>query len=58
MDISSYSADEKTNEGDKANDRNVKCSCGYSDGIFIFLFLHSGFEFGVLNINFIAEFTD
>ena len=48
----------KTNEGDMANDRNVKCSCGYSDGIFIFMFLHSSLEFGVLNIKFIAEFTD
>ena len=40
------------------DDSNVEYACRHSDSIFIFMFLHSGLEFGVLNIKFIAEFTD
>ena len=58
MNIGSYGADEKTEEGDKADDSNVENACRHSDSIFIFMFLHSSLEFGVLNIKFVAEFTD
>ena len=58
MNIGCYGADEKTKEGDKADDSNVENACRHSDSIFIFMFLHSGLEIGVLNIYFIAEFTD
>ena len=58
MNIGCYGADEKTKEGDKANDGNVEYTRRHSDSIIVFIFLHSGFEIGVLNIQFIAEFTD
>ena len=58
MDIGCYSTDEKTKEGDKANEQNVEYTCWHSDSIFFFMFLHSTLEFGVLNIKFIAEFAD
>ena len=58
MDIGSYRTDEKTKEGDKADDCNVEYACRHSDSIFVFLFLHFGFKFGVLNIQLVAEFTD
>jgi hypothetical protein len=50
MNIGSYSTDEKTEEGDKADDQNVEYTGRYSDAIFILKFLHSLLEFGVLNI--------
>ena len=58
MNIGCYGADEKTEEGDKPYDWNVEYACRHSNTIFILKFLHSGLEFGVLNIQFVAEFTD
>ena len=58
MDIGCYSADEKTKQGNKTNGQYVEYTCWHSDSIFFLMFLHSGFEFGVLNIEFVAELTD
>ena len=58
MDISGHRADEKTKDRDKADDWNVEYVRWHSDAIFFFVFLHSNFEFGVLNIQLVAEFTD
>ena len=58
MNIGCYSADEKTKEWDKVDGRNVEYTRRHSDSIIVFIFLHSGFEIGVLNIQFVTEFTD
>ena len=58
MNIGCYGADEKTKQGDKADDSNVEYACRHFDSIFIFLFLYSGLKFGVLNIQLVAEFID